>query len=366
MKLSTRQKKVLTAFYFFFTSWFILGMLFIFVRFYDTDKMMVIEMNMISSHVIVFIVLILSFIMGVLSALTEPWAMKIEQKNRPYFIQFMFKTQRYILYIIPLFICAAVGFKLYLTKQDIHQWFNVFSSLVQGKTLHVSLVFIIFANVVINSVRQMTRFIGDTEFWNYLNGKYSKRIEEERIFMFIDLESSTAIAEELKNTKYSQLLRKFFYDISSVIHSNQGKVYQYVGDEAVITWKIEEGIENNACINCFFEMKIMIENKKNEYLNNFGLVPKFKAAIHLGKAVPAEVGTYKNEIAFHGEVLNTTSRILAKCHELRSELLISGELYDKLENKNKTGINKAGEFILRGKQNITKLYSVNKGDINAG
>ena len=325
---------------------------------------MVIELNMISAHVIIIINLILSIMMGILSALTEPWAMKIEQKNRPYFIQFMFRTQRYILYIIPLFICAAVGFKLYLTKQEISQWSDVLSSLVQGKTLHVSLVYIVFANVVINSVRQMTRFIGDTEFWNYLNGKYSKRIEEERIFMFIDLESSTAIAEELKNTKYSQFLRRFFYDISSVIHSNQGKVYQYVGDEAVITWKTEDCMVNNECMNCFFEMKRKIKDKEKDYLNNFGLIPKFKAAIHLGKAVPAEVGTYKNEIAFHGEVLNTTSRILAKCHELHSDLLISGELYDKLEDKYKNDIEKVGEFILRGKQNITRLYSVNEGDIN--
>jgi adenylate cyclase len=364
MRLSTRQSKVIKAFVFFFTSWFIMGFLFVFIRYYDTNKMIVIEMQMISSKDIIMVIFLLSVTMGILSALTEPWALRIEQRNRPYFIQFMFKTQRYIAYIIPLFITAAVGIKLYLTKQNSDQWFNVLSSLIQGKTLYVALIYIVVTNILINSFRQMTRFVGDTEFWNYLIGKYSKRIEQERIFMFIDLESSTAIAEQLKNTKYSQLLRRFFYDISDVIHTHQGKVYQYVGDEAVISWNIEEGIANNNCINCFFEMKKVIQKNRNKYIENFQLVPKFKAAIHLGKSVAAEVGTYKNEIAFHGEVLNTTSRILAKCHELKSDILISGELYDKIPNKNKANINYIGEFILRGKQNITRLYSVNGGDGN--
>ncbi len=60
-------------------------------------------------------------------------------------------------------------------------------------------------------------------------------------------------------------------------------------------------------------------------------VPEFKAALHGGNVVVSEVGKYKSEIAYHGDVLNTTARILSKCHELQSELLVSDWVITQLE-----------------------------------
>jgi adenylate cyclase len=41
-------------------------------------------------------------------------------------------------------------------------------------------------------------------------------------------------------------------------------------------------------------------------------VPEFKGALHGGNVVVSEVGKYKSEIAYHGDVLNTTSRMLGQ------------------------------------------------------
>ncbi len=123
-------------------------------------------------------------------------------------------------------------------------------------------------------------------------------------------------------------------------------------------WETKEGLDNDACLACFFEIKKCIENKKDEFLNEFGIIPEFRAALHIGYSVAAEVGTFKTELAYHGKALNTTSRILAKCHELKSDLLLSGDLYNRLKNPKAYDIKKAGDFILRGKLNISELYSV--------
>jgi len=37
------------------------------------------------------------------------------------------------------------------------------------------------------------------------------------------------------------LAERFFADITTPILENSGNIYQYVGDEVVITWDIEEG-----------------------------------------------------------------------------------------------------------------------------
>ncbi len=62
-----------------------------------------------------------------------------------------------------------------------------------------------------------------------------------KIIMFLDLTSSTTIAEKIGDYKYSAFLRDFFYDLDEIIAETKGAVYQYVGDEVVILWNPNEG-----------------------------------------------------------------------------------------------------------------------------
>jgi len=50
-------------------------------------------------------------------------------------------------------------------------------------------------------------------FWKIARGKYYKPKSENRIFMFVDLNSSTTLAEKLGNERYHELLKDFFADI---------------------------------------------------------------------------------------------------------------------------------------------------------
>jgi len=56
--------------------------------------------------------------------------------------------------------------------------------------------------------------------------------------MFVDLLSSTTIAEALGNEKYHNLLHDFYADITNPIIYNKGKIYQYVGDEVIVSWRL--------------------------------------------------------------------------------------------------------------------------------
>jgi adenylate cyclase len=105
---------------------------------------------------------------------------------------------------------------------------------------------------------QVNSKFGQANFWNIIRGKYNSPIEEKRIFMFLDINSSTTIAEQLGDEAYHALLKDFFADITAPILEHKGNIYQYVGDEVVIAWKIEEGKEDIHCLKCFFDMKLHI------------------------------------------------------------------------------------------------------------
>jgi adenylate cyclase len=72
-----------------------------------------------------------------------------------------------------------------------------------------------------------------------------------------------------------------------------------------------------------------------------------------------ELGIIKREIAYSGDVLNTTARIQSKCNELGVNILLSKYLLEKLRSLPKSLIPKAvGEMALRGKHHAVMLYTI--------
>ncbi|HRD52110.1 MAG TPA: adenylate/guanylate cyclase domain-containing protein, partial [Flavobacteriales bacterium] len=60
-------------------------------------------------------------------------------------------------------------------------------------------------------------------------GRYRQPRQELRIFMFLDMRSSTSIAEDLGHVRYFQLINELFQDITDPIVYSRGEIYQYVG-----------------------------------------------------------------------------------------------------------------------------------------
>lgn len=197
---------------------------------------------------------------------------------------------------------------------------------------------------------QMNAKFGHGVFWNMIRGKYNTPKEENRVFMFLDLNSSTAIAEKLGDEKYHALLREFFADITNPILDNKGEIYQYAGDQVVVAWKYEEGIADNHCVQCFFDMKRNVEEKKEEYMLRYGIVPSFKAGIHRGKVIVGEVGILKRDITYSGDVLNTAARIQSVCKQFDAEVIASSDLLAGLSLARNYVTQPLGAIKLRGKR----------------
>lgn len=195
---------------------------------------------------------------------------------------------------------------------------------------------------------------------NFLTGKYHAPREEERIFMFVDMRSSSAIAENPGHVKYFDMLREYYFDLSDAIIRYSGEVYQYVGDEIVVTWKLKNGIKNNNCIECFYAMKAEIERQTRKYKMKFGLVPDFKAGFHFGKVTTGEIGEIKKEIIFTGDTLNATSRIQGLCNNFHVDILMSGELISKLNFNSGYMIKSMGDNELKGKEEKLELFTIER------
>ncbi len=223
-----------------------------------------------------------------------------------------------------------------------------------------------------STITAITQFIflmntkfGPGVFWKIITGKYRVPKAEERIFMFLDLNSSTTIAENLGEVNYHRLLKDFFAHITNPIVNNYGEIYQYAGDEIIISWNLAKGVRNNHCIQCFFEIKKEIEKNRDYYYKTYGLVPAFKAGIHAGNVIAGEIGIFKRDITYSGDVLNTTSRMRSMCKELNVELIASSDLLKHLSLTNQFNVRELGSIELRGKKKKIELSSLTIGSRTA-
>lgn len=200
--------------------------------------------------------------------------------------------------------------------------------------------------------------IGQGVLSNFFTGKYHSPTEEERIFMFLDMRSSSTIAEHIGHLKYFEMLKEYYTDLSDPIINYSGEIYQYVGDEVVVSWTPDNGLKNNNCIQCFFAMKNVIQENAKKYMEQFGVLPEFKAGLHLGKVTTGEIGAIKKEIIFTGDVLNTTARIQGLCNYYKTDILISGDLMKKLNLDSQFQVEPLGENELRGKDEKVELFTI--------
>ena len=88
----------------------------------------------------------------------------------------------------------------------------------------------------VNFLLEVRRLVGEENVWPLLTGHYRRPRHEDRVFLFMDLAGSVTAAERLGHKRYSEFIQECFQDLTMVALKYGGRIYQYVGDEIVMTW----------------------------------------------------------------------------------------------------------------------------------
>ncbi len=281
--------------------------------------------------------------------------------TRPFGVKFFYKFIIYLLLFIGInvaFFPIAFSLETGMTFLDAEAWRKL-SRYLTSISFLLTLFQMSVALFVCLIYSAISEHLGSNIFLNLFTGKYHKPVVEERIFMFLDMKSSTTIAEALGHHKYFNLLQAYYDIMSDPIINSFGEVYQYIGDEIVISWRLEKRLEAANCIRCFFDIQDSLLANRENFMNQFGFEIGFKAGIHLGEVTTGEIGALKKEVVFTGDVLNTTARIQSHCNSLKSDLLIS-EALKKLLPRNGYSFEHKGEISLKGRNKTEELFGVTR------
>jgi adenylate cyclase len=290
-------------------------------------------------------------------------------RRKPFGFTLIFKTG---FYLISIFIVSSIAiitsFSLILDKSLFHK--EVMDSFVAYLNSPGLIMMMVFWGLAVMSgifIIHINDYFGQGVLVNFLLGRYHSPKEDVRIFMFMDMKSSTSYAEEYGHIKYSNLIQDCFYDLTDIVHERCAKVYQYVGDEVILTWEIDKGTCNNNCIQAFFDFDRAIKKKKDYYNNKYGLVPEFKAGLHYGDVIITEIGGAKEELAYHGDTVNTAARLQSVCNEREKKLIVSAELLSILNDEEldkKYSFESEGITHLKGKKYAIGIFSVEENNKN--
>jgi len=206
-------------------------------------------------------------------------------------------------------------------------------------------------------LRQASQLVGERTFRAILRGRYRRPRTEERFFLFIDIVGSTPVAEKLGALSVHRYLNRIFQETSDPVDDYGGEVYQYVGDEIVVTWLVPEGRADAKPLACFFAIEAALARAAPGFEREFGTVPRLRAALHAGEVVTGEAGGSRRAIVFHGDVMNTTSRIENLTRTLGHPFLVSEDALARMGGTEAYELQDLGPQALRGREAPMRVYA---------
>lgn len=297
-----------------------------------------------------------SALFGVLFCIIDFFTDRTSIRKKSFGALILIKSILY--FVMVIFVFGLIYGLFYLFEVGPFKTPEVMLEIVKFQFIFSWFVYFIFSILFMTFMVQVNRKFGPGNMRKMIMGKYHKPKDEFRIFLFLDLKDSTSIAEKLGHNRYSQFIQSCYHDLTDFIIKYRADIYQYVGDEVVLSWIDRGNINLLSGIKLYFDYKEILIKKNMFYINKFGVVPEFKGGMDYGVVTVTEVGDLKRELAYHGDVLNTAARIQAMCKEYGADLLISENLEKHITGFENLIFESIGDIILRGKESKTKVYKV--------
>jgi adenylate cyclase len=212
---------------------------------------------------------------------------------------------------------------------------------------------------------QAAGLVGYRTFMALLLGRYRRPYAERRFFLFVDVVGSTAIAERLGALEAHRFLAAVFSAVAEPIELCRGEIYQYVGDEIVVTWVEADGVADARAVRCFFAMRAALAADADRFVQRFGVQPNLRAALHLGEVITGEVGQVRRAIVFHGDVMNTTGRLEQATRDVGCLFIGSAEALAPLGLPPEIRTHDLGALALRGRVEPIHAFCVEHSDRSA-
>jgi adenylate cyclase len=298
------------------------------------------------------VVFSMSCVMGYLFV----FKLRNELRNNPPVINLILKT--IILLVAAFLMNFFIHFvdSVFISGQSSKQAVRLFLDLMLTRWLLQKLLYWLILFTITQLYIEINEKYSSGVFIDIIMGKYRQPKIEKRIIMFIDLKDSTPIAEKLGHVENFKFIRDFIFHVSMALIEYDGRIYQYVGDEVVVSW-IYNKKNIGKCMASIIEARKNLQKNGDHFRRKYDIVPEFRLGLNIGEVTIGEIGVIKKDLAMSGDTMNTTARIRSACTELNQKFVMSKDFMDNSDLTEWQG-ESLGIVDLKGKANGIELFSL--------
>ncbi len=151
--------------------------------------------------------------------------------------------------------------------------------------------------------------------------------QSETYILFTDIRDFTVISEKLASQEVFELLNKLLEVAIPTIRKAGGYIDKFIGDAILAVFESENGDP----VKCGIDLLKSLKALNIELSKKYDVEISIGIGIHYGPVVLGTIGNeYRMEGTVIGDTVNTASRLETLTKELKTPLLVSGEVVDKM------------------------------------
>jgi adenylate cyclase len=190
------------------------------------------------------------------------------------------------------------------------------------------------------------------------DNEWMKGSEIEATVLFVDIRGFTSLSEDKKPESIVELLNDYFTRVTDIVITHGGHINKFVGDEAMAVFgapvanpqHAESAVK--AALDIQQEMARFDQEKEVE-----GLSIKVGVGVNSGLMVAGNLGSQKRmEYTVIGDNVNVASRLTSVAKG--GEILISGETYELITDKDSLKVEKKRKSPVKGRKTKISIYKV--------
>ncbi|MGK7390614.1 MAG: adenylate/guanylate cyclase domain-containing protein, partial [Candidatus Cyclobacteriaceae bacterium M2_1C_046] len=206
--------------------------------------------------------------------------------------------------------------------------------------------------------REFIRYLSSDDLTNIQLGDQT---EEQITLLFADIHGFSTISELLTTEDNFNFLNAFLKRIGPCIREHNGIIDKYIGDGVMALFPESPGDAVQASI----KMQKIINQYNYERDKNNREPINFSIGLHYGNV---QLGIIGDDDRYQATVIsddvNQTFRIEGLANEYNAPLLISEELYRRLDQGNKLQVRQLGKLQVKGKEKPVTIHEVIDADLS--
>ena len=196
------------------------------------------------------------------------------------------------------------------------------------------------------------------------DNKWMKGLEVEATVLFVDIRGFTTLSEDKEPESIVELLNDYFTRVTDIVIKHGGHINKFLGDEAMAVFgtPVPNPQHADSAVRAALDIQEEIvrfdrEKKMKDVTIQVGI------GVNSGVMVAGNLGSEKRmEYTVIGDNVNVASRLTSLAKS--GEILISGQTYELIEDKNSFKTEKRRKAPVKGRKMKISIFNVlgSKGD----